>query len=86
MSKEKKTITNVMRLLDTAHIPYETKEYAYEESDLSGVHAAAALGLDPDMVFKTLVLCGDKTGHFVCVIPVAYEIDLKKAAFVSGNK
>ena len=75
-----------MRLLDTARIPYETKEYDYDESDLSGVHAAAVLGFDPDMVFKTLVLKGDKTGHFVCVIPVAYEVDLKKAAAVSGNK
>ena len=86
MGKEKKTITNVMRLLDTAKIPYETKEYDYDESDLSGVHAAAVLGFDPDMVFKTLVLKGDRTGYFVCVIPVAYEVDLKKAAAVSGNK
>lgn len=86
MGKEKKTITNVMRLLDTARIPYETKEYDYDESDLSGVHAAAVLGLDPDMVFKTLVLHGDRTGYFVCVIPVAGEVDLKKAAAVSGNK
>ena len=75
-----------MRLLDTARIPYETKEYDYDESDLSGVHAAAVLGFDPDMVFKTLVLKGDRSGHFVCVIPVTYEVDLKKAASVSGNK
>lgn len=84
--KEKKTITNVMRLLETAGISYGTKEYEYDESDLSGVHAARVLGLDPDMVFKTLVLKGDKTGYFVCVIPVALEVDLKKAAAVTGNK
>ena len=84
--KEKKTITNVMRLLETAGISYSTKEYEYDESDLSGVHAASVLGLDPDMVFKTLVLKGDKTGYFVCVIPVALEVDLKKAAAVTGNK
>ena len=84
--KEKRTITNVMRLLDTAGISYSTKEYEYDESDLSGVHAAKVLGLDPDMVFKTLVLKGDKTGHFVCVIPVALEVDLKKAAAATGNK
>lgn len=84
--KEKRTITNVMRLLDTAGISYSTKEYEYDESDLSGVHAAKVLGLDPDMVFKTLVLRGDKTGHFVCVIPVALEVDLKKAAAATGNK
>lgn len=86
MGKEKKTITNVMRLLDKAGIPYETGEYEYDESDLSGVHAAAVLGFDPDMVFKTLVLHGDKKGYFVCVIPVACEVDLKKAAAVTGDK
>ncbi|MCQ2400877.1 MAG: Cys-tRNA(Pro) deacylase [Lachnospiraceae bacterium] len=75
-----------MRLLETAGISYGTKEYEYDESDLSGVHAARVLGLDPDMVFKTLVLKGDKTGYFVCVIPVALEVDLKKAAAVTGNK
>ena len=84
--KNKKTVTNVMRLLDKAGISYETKEYEYDESDLSGVHAAQMLGLDPDMVFKTLVMKGDKTGYFVCVIPVAMEIDLKKASSVTGNK
>jgi len=86
MAKEKKTITNVMRLLDKAGIPYEAKEYEYDESDLSGVHAAEVLGFDPDMVFKTLVLHGDKKGFFVCVIPVACEVDLKKAAAVTGDK
>lgn len=75
-----------MRLLDTAGISFDTAEYEYDESDLSGVHAAQVLGLDPDTVFKTLVLKGDKTGHFVCVIPVAEEVDLKKAACVTGNK
>ena len=76
MGKDKKAITNVMRLLDTARIPYETKEYDYDESDLSGVHAASVLGFDPDMVFKTLVLKGDKSGHFVCVIPVKELVPL----------
>ena len=75
-----------MRLLDKAGIAYDTKEYEYDESDLSGVHAAKVLGLDPDMVFKTLVLQGDKAGYFVCIIPVACEVDLKKAASVTGNK
>ena len=84
--KNKKTITNVMRLLDKAGISYDVKEYEYDESDLSGVHAAEVLGLDPDMVFKTLVLKGDKSGYFVCVLPVAMEIDLKKAAGITANK
>ena len=78
--------TNVMRLLDKAGIPYESREYAYSEEDLSGVHAAAELGYPCEMVFKTLVLHGDKSGYFVCCIPVDKEIDLKKAAHVSGNK
>jgi len=80
------TTTNPMRMLTTAGIPFEAMEYAYDESDLSGTHAAAELGLDPDATFKTLVLRGDKNGLFVCCIPVAEEVDLKKAAIISGNK
>ncbi len=80
------TTTNPMRMLTTAGIPFEAMEYAYDESDLSGTHAAAELGLDPDATFKTLVLRGDKNGLFVCCIPVAEEVDLKKAALISGNK
>lgn len=78
--------TNVMRMLDKAHISYSTKEYAYDEKDLSGVHAAAELGFDCSMVFKTLVAQGDKTGPAVFCIPVDKELDLKKAAAASGNK
>lgn len=80
------TTTNPMRMLTTAGIPFEAMEYAYDENDLSGTHAAAELGLDPDATFKTLVLRGDKNGLFVCCIPVAEEVDLKKAAIISGNK
>jgi len=78
--------TNPMRMLTAAGIAFEAMEYAYDESDLSGTHAAAELGLDPDATFKTLVLRGDKNGLFVCCIPVAEEVDLKKAAVISGNK
>ncbi len=78
--------TNVMRILDKAGIAYTSKEYAYDEDDLSGVHAAEALGLPPEQVFKTLVARGDKTPYCVFVIPVAEELDLKKCASVSGNK
>lgn len=84
MSKLQKT--NAMRLLDAAHIPYEAKEYAYDESDLSGLHIAESIGLDPDIVFKTLVARGDKTPFAVFCIPCAYELDLKKCARASGNK
>lgn len=84
MKHEKKT--NVMRILDKAKIPYTTKSYDYEEDDLSGVHAAASLGFDPDMVFKTIVTRGDRTGPVVFCLPSEKELDLKAAARVSGNK
>ncbi len=80
------TKTNAMRLLEAASIEFETAEYEYDEADLSGVHAAKALGLPPEQIFKTLVARGDKTGLLVFCIPVAEELDLKKAATVSGNK
>ena len=80
------TKTNAMRLLDAATIEYSTKEYEYDESDLSGHHAAEVLGIPAEQVFKTLVTKGDKTGYIVFCIPVDEELDLKKAASVSGNK
>lgn len=85
-NKDKEVKTNVMRLLDKARIPYEHREYEVDENDLSGTHAADLMGVDHRMLFKTLVLHGDKTGYLVCVIPVDDEVDLKKAARVSGNK
>ena len=80
------TTTNAMRLLMKAGIPFRTAEYEVDESDLSGVHAAQALGIDPDCMFKTLVARGDKRGVSVFCIPVAEELDLKKAAAVTGDK
>ncbi len=78
--------TNAARLLDQAGIAYELVPYEVDENDLSATHLASTIGEDIDMVFKTLVLRGDKTGHFVCVIPGNDEVDLKKAAKASGNK
>lgn len=80
------TKTNVMRMLDAEKITYSTAEYEYSEDDLSGVHAAEAINMPAEQVFKTLVTKGDKTGPIVFVIPVAEELDLKKAARVSHNK
>lgn len=80
------TTTNAMRMLMKANIPFETSEYAVDESDLSGVHAARELGVDPDCMFKTLVARGDKKGVSVFCIPVAEELDLKKCAAVTGDK
>ncbi len=78
--------TNAARLLDKAKIDYELIPYEVDEDDLSAVHVAANLGEDIDLVFKTLILHGDKNGYFVCVIPGEHEVDLKLAAKVSGNK
>lgn len=78
--------TNAARLLDKAGISYELIPYEVDEADLSAVHVAASLGENIGQVFKTLVLRGDKTGHFVCIIPGDKEVDLKLAAKVSGNK
>ncbi|WP_321480442.1 Cys-tRNA(Pro) deacylase [uncultured Bacteroides sp.] len=78
--------TNAARLLDKEKISYELIPYEVDENDLSAVHVAADLGEDINQVFKTLVLHGDKTGYFVCVIPGDKEVDLKLAAKVSGNK
>ena len=78
--------TNAARLLDKSKISYELIPYEVDENDLSAVHVAANLGENISQVFKTLVLQGDKTGHFVCVIPGDKEVNLKLAAKVSGNK
>ena len=80
------TVTNAMRLLTQAGIPFETSEYPVDESDLSGVHAAAMLGVDADCVFKTLVVRGERKGICVFVIPVAEELDMKKCASAMGDK
>lgn len=80
------TKTNVVRLLEAASIPFETMEYAVTEDDLSGVTVAKKTGLEPERVFKTLVAVGDKKGIAVFCIPCNTELDLKKAAIVSGNK
>lgn len=78
--------TNVARLLDKAKVAYQLVPYEVDENDLSAIHVAEQLGENIAQVFKTLVLHGDKNGYFVCVIPGADEVDLKKAAKVSGNK
>lgn len=80
------TKTNAARILDKQGIKYELLAYEVDESDLSATSVAAKLGQNIEQVFKTLVLRGDKTGIFVCIIPGGEELDLKKAAQASGNK
>ena len=78
--------TNAIRLLDKQRIEYSLIPYEVDENDLSAVHVAQQLNESVDQVFKTLVLKGDKSGYFVCIIPGAKELNLKTAAKVSGNK
>lgn len=82
--KEQKT--NAARLLDAAGIAYELIPYEFDPEDLAAQHVADSLGEDINCVYKTLVLEGDKVGHFVCVVPGNAEVDLKKAARVAGAK
>ena len=78
--------TNAIRLLESAGIPFETVEYEVDESDLSGGHIAEQMGAAPESMFKTLVMKGEKKGFFVCCLPVADELDLKKVAKAFGDK
>ncbi len=83
MAKQEKT--NVMRTLERLKIPYQ--EHFYGDTDaISGVEVAAALGEDPARTFKTLVTVGKSKTHYVFMIPVAEELDLKKAAAAVGEK
>lgn len=78
--------TNAMRQLDKAGIEYEPVEYDVDENDLSGMHIASETGLDPNIVFKTLVAHGEKNGYMVFCIPTNAELDLKKCAVATGDK
>jgi len=78
--------TNAARLLEAAKIGFELIPYKFDENKLAATHVDEELGEDIAQVFKTLVLHGDRSGYFVCVVPGDCEVDLKKAASVSGNK
>ena len=86
MNRAKIEKTNAARLLDRAGIAYELVPYAVDEEHLAATHVAEQLGEPIGSVFKTLVLRGDRSGLFVCVVPGDHEVDLKAAARVSGNK
>ena len=78
--------TNAVRIVEQAGISCKEFWYAFDEKDLSGIHAASAIGLPPEQVYKTLVTRGGKTGIHVFCIPVCCELDLKKAAIAAGDK
>ena len=85
MAKHKEEKTNVMRTLDQKKIPYTAHTYD-PDGPIDGVSVAAALGQDPAHVFKTLVTKGASGGYYVFDIPVAENLDLKKAARAVGEK
>ena len=82
--KEKKT--NAARILDSMKIPYKLHTYEVDPDNLAAQHVADLLGQPIERVYKTIVLKGNKTGPIVCVVAGCHEVDLKKAAKVSGNK
>lgn len=78
--------TNAVRLVEQAGIRCREAFYEFDEKDLSGIHAAEALHMPAEQVFKTLVARGERTGINVFCIPVCCELDLKKAAKAAGDK
>ena len=78
--------TNAVRLVAQAGITCREAYYEYDENDLNGNHAADAIGMPREQVFKTLVARGGKSGIYVFCIPVCCELDLKKAAVAAGEK
>ena len=78
--------TNAIRLVQQSKLSCREAFYEFDEKDLSGLHAAEAVGMPPEQVFKTLVARGDRTGINVFCIPVCCELDLKKAAKAVGDK
>ena len=78
--------TNAMRMLDRGKIPYTVHTYDHSDGKIDGVSVAAKVGIEPERVYKTLVTRGSGGGYFVFVIPVALELDLKKAARAVGEK
>lgn len=85
MAKQKEAKTNAMRAFDAAKLPHLVHTFETDGA-LSGVEVAQLLNQDPDMVFKTLVTEGKSGNHFVFMIPVAAELDLRKAAQSVGEK
>jgi len=77
--------TNAVRLAERQGIHFSLRSYTVDEY-LSAARAAERLGIDPDRVFKTIVVLGERKGAFVCIIPGSCEIDLKKAAAAMGDK
>lgn len=85
MAKQKEMKTNAMRILETMKIPFETHTYECDEF-IDGIHIADLLNQPYERLFKTLVTVGSSKNYFVFVIPIAEELDMKKAARSVGEK
>ena len=80
------TKTNALRILESANIPHHVREYNASDGKIDGVSVAQKIGQEPERVFKTLVTTGKKTGINVFIIPVEFELDLRKASLAAGDK
>ena len=78
--------TNAVRLIEHSKISCREYFYDFDEKDLRGIHAAEAIGMPPEQVFKTLVARGERTGIHIFCVPVCCELDLKKAAKAANDK
>ena len=78
--------TNAMRILDSMGLDYDTASYTVDEEHLDAVHASLELGVSTDEVFKTIVMQGSSRQLYVFVVPAAYEVSLKKARELTGEK
>ena len=78
--------TNAIRILESHNIPHDVIEYESDDETIDAVSVARKIGADEECVFKTLVARGDKTGIAVFVLPGNFDLNLKKAAVVSGDK
>jgi Cys-tRNA(Pro)/Cys-tRNA(Cys) deacylase len=78
--------TNAMRVLEAEDVPFEVRSYDIDEEDLSAECAADALDMEPEQVFKTLVVQGDRSGPMLVLLPAGTEIDFKRLAKITGDK
>ncbi|MFA6845547.1 MAG: Cys-tRNA(Pro) deacylase [Sphaerochaetaceae bacterium] len=78
--------TNAMRILDTMRIPYSIQNYQWDEEHLDAIHASSSAGLDPQQVFKTIVLKDSDDRIFVFCLPAEFSINMKKAKEITGSK
>ena len=78
--------TNAMRILESLSIPYTVHTYQFDEEHLDAIHAAKSAGLDPERVFKTIVMRNSDNQIFVFCLPAEFEISMKKARALTGSR